>query len=152
MKRAPRLLPWLLLLLAACSSGPKDLGYTPGADGDALLAAAQAEAARDGRKVLVVAGGDWCRWCHVLARFLDDNPDIDAELHRKFVVVKVYYGDDGTDEAFFARLPEAPGFPHFWVVSRSGYARSYGTSSLENGDDGYDRERFRAFIAEASAR
>lgn len=148
-----RLLPALSLLLlaaAACARGPADLGYTPGVDADALLASAQSQAATDGRKVLVVAGGDWCRWCHVLDRFLHDNDAVAEELARKFVVVKVYYGDEATDEDFFARLPEADGYPHFWVVDRAGRARSWGTGELERGDDDYDPEKFLAFIREAS--
>jgi hypothetical protein len=150
MKLAVRLAPILLLLAVACSSGQRDLGYDPAADNDALLAAGMKEAAQDGRQVLLVAGGDWCRWCHVLGRFLDDNPDVHAELERHFVVVKVYSGDEGTDEDFFARLPEAPGYPHFWIVRRDGSVRSYGTSGLERGDDDYDREKFLRFIREAS--
>jgi hypothetical protein len=154
MRLAVRLaLLFALLLSVACSRGPADLGYHQGPGAGALLAAAQAQAAKDGRQVLIMAGGDWCRWCHVLDRFLDDNPDVKAELERKFVVLKVYYGDeegDATDEAFFARLPEAPGFPHFWVVRRTGSIRSFETSGLERGDDDYDREKFLRFIREAS--
>ena len=148
-----RIVPLLLLLFAAtaCARGPADLGYTPGADADALLATAQAEAAADGRQVLVVAGGDWCRWCHVLDRFLHDNDAVAAELARKFVVVKVYYGDEATDEEFFARLPEADGYPHFWVVDRAGKARAFSTGGLERGNDDYDPDRFLAFIRAASS-
>jgi hypothetical protein len=141
----------LLSLLAGCSRGPADLGYTPGADADALLAAAQAQAAADGRKVLVVAGGDWCRWCHVLDGFLHDHPVVKEELERRFVVVKVYFGDEATDDEFFARLPEADGYPQFWVVARSGYARKWSTADLERGDDDYDADKFMDFIRAASA-
>jgi hypothetical protein len=145
-------LVFALSLAVACSRGAADLGYHQGAGAEALLTAARREAAQDGRQVLVIAGGDWCRWCHVLDRFLHDNPDVESELAKKFVVLKVYYGDsegdDGTDVAFFDGLPEAEGFPHFWVVRRDGSVRSIETGGLERGDDDYDREKFLRFIRE----
>jgi hypothetical protein len=67
------------------------------------------------------------------------------------VVVKVYYGDEAIDEDFFERLPEAEGYPQFWVVSRSGYARTWSTADLERGDDDYDPDKFLDFIRAASA-
>ena len=143
----------VLLLPAACSRGPENLGYHEGPGADALLATAQAEAKQGGRQVLIVAGGEWCRWCHVLDRFLHDNPDVASELEKKFVVLKVHYGDgdDATDAAFFDRLPPAEGFPHFWVVRRDGRVSSFETGGLESGDDDYDREKFLGFIRRAAA-
>jgi hypothetical protein len=65
--------------------------------------------------------------------------------------VKVYAdGEGGNDEAFFAGLPEAPGYPHFWVMDRNGNVRSYFTGELERGDDDYDQEKFLRFIETAS--
>ena len=137
----------LLVLAVACTaSGPADLGYDPKADPTPALATARAEAARSGKSVLVIAGGDWCRWCHVLDRFLAQNDDVKAELDDTFVTLKVYYGDENTNDAFFAQLPEAEGYPHFWVVTPGGNRRSVGTATLESGDDDYDKDLFLAFV------
>jgi hypothetical protein len=46
-----------------------------------------------------------------------------------------------------ARLPEAAGAPHFWVVSGTGQVlASENTLPLENGDKSYDPAKFRAFV------
>lgn len=147
----PLLALFLVLAVAACShADAQNLGYDPARDPVADLAHAKQEAAQTGKHVMIVAGGDWCRWCHALHDFLSDNDDVQAELDRKFVTVKVYVGDDNGNDAFFDALPPAPGYPHFWVLGKDGIAHSIGTSSLEAGDDGYDKERFMAMLQSAS--
>jgi hypothetical protein len=95
----------------------------------------------------VISGGDWCKWCHYLAAFLDRETALDAALHDVFVVQKVYVGDENMNKEFFARLPKAAGAPHFWVLSQKGELLvSQDTLPLEDGDKSYDRAKFVAFI------
>jgi thioredoxin-related protein len=136
-----------LLTIASASFAQPDIGYDPGADPFALLQQAEASAAADGKFVLVIAGGDWCIWCHYLHAFLDDNEDIGNALKQTFVVVKAYFGDETDNEPFFATLPEAVGYPHFWVLDAGGKVlASQNTLPLEDGDKSYDRGNFLAFI------
>ena len=149
--RAPtNLRPWVaaaLISIASTGVAQSDIGYDPDADPSALLHAAEGQAAADGKFVLVVAGGDWCIWCHYLHAFLDDNADIDRALEDTFVVVKAYYGDNADNSAFFAKLPKAAGYPHFWVLDSDGEVLvSQNTLPLEDGDKSYDREHFLDFI------
>ena len=154
MKRAVVVLlaAWLCLSAACGRSGPANLGYDPSANPTQQVDAARREGVQTGRRVLIIAGGDWCRWCHVLDEFLHDNRDVKEAMESSFVVVKVYVGDENSNEEFFSRLPEADGYPHFWVVDSSGSVRSIGTSSLEQGDDGYDKGRFLALLHDASGK
>jgi hypothetical protein len=143
----------VLGLLSACvADGPANLGYDPAANPAVALATAQQEAAKVDKRVLIIAGGDWCRWCHVLNSFLSENKDVKFALDDAFVVIKVYAGDDDTNEDFFAGLPPADGYPHFWVVKKDGTARSIGTGALESGDDSYDRAKFLTMIRNESRR
>ena len=104
-------------------------------------------AANEDKLVLVMAGGDWCIWCHYLHAFIDENSDIDDALDDTFVTVKAYMGDKNDNAEFFATLPKAVGYPHFWVVDSDGTVlASQGTAPLEDGQKSYDRERFMAFI------
>ena len=123
------------------------LGYDPAADPFALLKAAQVEAADEQKLVLIVAGGEWCIWCHYLDAFLAENGDIDAELKSTFVTVKAYIGDETDNAPFFGMLPEAVGYPHFWVLDSNGMVLvSQNTLPLEDGDKSYDRDNFLAFV------
>ena len=125
----------------------KDIGYDPHANAFEQLDTAVAKAAAEDKLLLVIAGGDWCKWCHYLAAFLDDEPALDAALHDVFVVQKVYVGDENMNKEFFARLPKAAGAPHFWVLSQTGeLLASQDTLSLEDGAESYDRAKFAAFV------
>lgn len=143
------------LLLAATLAGGASAqvrgnnGYDPAADPVAALHAGAAKARADGRLVLVEAGGAWCRWCWAIDSFLRANPDVQAEFDKTFVRVKVYFGDENTNAAFFATLPRARGYPHFWILDAEGHLlQSVGTGKLEDGKDSYDREAFLKFIRE----
>lgn len=53
------------------------------------LEAAQVRAQREGRKVMVVLGGNWCRWCLSLDDLMRTHDEVRAQLDRHFVVVKL---------------------------------------------------------------
>jgi hypothetical protein len=134
-------------LLLGSAHAAEDLGYDPQADPFAQLQAAAVEAKAQDKLVLVVAGGDWCTWCHYLDAFVKRNDEIGRALYDTFVVVKVYYGDDNKNERFFGSWPQAPGYPHFWIFSDDGnLLRSQGTLELEDGAKSYDQDAFLAFI------
>jgi hypothetical protein len=125
----------------------KDIGYDPRANAFDQLAGAVTAAKADDKLVLLISGGDWCVWCHYLAEFLGRETALDAALHEVFVVQKVYVGSDNKNTEFFARLPEAAGAPHFWILSGSGEVlESQDTVPLEDGAKSYDRAKFHAFV------
>ena len=137
-----------ILLGCAAPQAAEDIGYDPRADAAAQLAEGVAQAKSEGKLVLAIAGGDWCIWCHYLNAFVKNNADVDNALHDTFVIVKVYYGDDNKNEAFFSSWPKADGYPHFWVFSGDGnLLSSQPTLPLEDGGKSYDKEEFLAFIA-----
>lgn len=148
MSRSNRVGLGCVALLLACAPVHAELGYDPSADPFALLAEARTAASESDRLVLVIAGGEWCIWCHYLSAFLEDNPDIRRAFDETFVTVKAYFGDEVDNSAFFATLPEAVGYPHFWIVASDGEVlASQNTLPLEDGAKSYDRDRFMAFVA-----
>jgi hypothetical protein len=142
----------ITVALAACAllgmaAQAATLGYDPKADPFEQYHEAVASAAVQGKLVLVIAGGDWCTWCHRLDRFLDRNDDVRLRLEDAFVVMKVYVGDENYNEAFFEQLPRAHGAPHFWIVSPERVVlASQSTGALERGKRGYDKDEFLGFI------
>jgi thioredoxin-related protein len=136
-----------LTLAAGAVHAESALGYEPSDDPFALVAAAREQARADDKEVLVIAGGDWCIWCHYLDAFLKEHAELYDAFKDTFVVAKVYMGDENTNEAFFATLPEAVGYPHFWILSADGdVLESQNTLPLEDGDKSYDPTAFSTFI------
>jgi len=149
MRKANILAAAALALCAAVAPAQpkKDIGYDPHANAFEQRDAAVAKAEADDKLLLLISGGDWCKWCHYLAAFLDRETALDADLHKVFVVQKVYVGDENMNKEFFATLPKAAGAPHFWVLSQKGeLLLSQDTLPLEDGDKSYDRAKFAAFI------
>jgi hypothetical protein len=141
---------WAVLAIAMLSSvsHAADLGYDPASDPFEQYAEAVAKAGDANKLVLIIAGGDWCRWCHVLNRFVANNDEVEQRLNDTFVVVKVYVGPGNYNELFFSQLPQAYGAPHFWIVSPTDRAvlASQSTAKLERGTSTYDKSLFLAFI------
>jgi thiol-disulfide isomerase/thioredoxin len=65
--------------------------YDPDLDVPAAVDAALAAAERDGKRVLLEFGADWCPDCHVLASYLED-PRSKAILDASYHVVRVDVG------------------------------------------------------------
>jgi hypothetical protein len=142
-----KMLSAFALFLLASISTANDLGYDPDADPFDQYQQAIEQATSTNKLVLIVAGGDWCRWCHVLNRFVASNDDVEARLNDTFVVMKVYVGPGNFNELFFSQLPQAYGAPHFWIVSpEREVLASQSTAKLERGKSTYDKQSFLAFI------
>jgi len=149
MKLLPSLAAtFLIVLLAACNSQAETHSpYDAAANPFTALKHAEKEAQASGKRILVIAGGDWCRWCVALHSFISHTPEVKTALDRNFVTIEVYYGKENRNSAFFAKLPPAVGYPHFWVLSSDGkLIRSIDTSTLEDGIDSYDKNKFMHFI------
>lgn len=139
----------LATLLCAQASAATKLGYEPQADPFEAYHAAIEQAERENKYLLIIAGGDWCHWCHVLDRFVARDAEVDEKLHDTFVVMKVYVGFDNYNDDFFSQLPPAKGAPHFWIVSpEKEVLASQSTGGFEagKGKSEYDKQAFLTFI------
>jgi thioredoxin-related protein len=152
MKTLPRML-WTLLvalvpLMAAAQGLPTK--FDPQRDAAADLVAAQAQAKASGKRVLVDVGGEWCKWCHILDRFIASQPEIKAVLDSRYVWVKVNYSPDNKNTVVLAQWPKIRGYPHLFVLDADGkLLHSQETGVLESGDS-YDAAKVLAFLQQAS--
>jgi len=114
----------------------------PFADGRAAL-----QLAKDTqRKVLIEVGGDWCSWCHVLDRFLNEHPGLRTRMHRTFVLLKVNVDEANGNSDFLAVFPRPLGYPHMYITDIDGTIL-FSQDTAEFLQDGrYSEQRFRAFL------
>lgn len=77
-------------------------------------------AKKTNRRILIEVGGDWCKWCHIMDRFLNKNPDIKKELHKTFVFLKVNVSDENYNDEFLKVFPRPIGYPHMYVTEKDG--------------------------------
>jgi thiol:disulfide interchange protein len=122
-------------------------GYDIRADPAKDLAALVKDTQQDGRRILLVVGGEWCGWCHTLERYLKENADIGAMWKRDFATLKVNYSAENKNEAFLKQYPRIPGYPHIYVLDKDGkFLHSQGTAALEQGPS-YSADKMREFLA-----
>lgn len=88
----------------------------PFADGRAAIILAK----QTNRRILIEVGGDWCKWCHILDKFIKSDPQIEKTLHNTFVVLKVNVSDKNMNKEFLSAFPKALGYPHMYVTESDG--------------------------------
>ena len=136
----------MAMLCSTASRAASMLGYDPEADPFEQYHEAVAQAQAENKLVLVIAGGDWCSWCHRLNKFMKSD-EVHERIEDTFVIVKVYVGDENYNDFFFSQLPEARGAPHFWVISPDKHVlSSQSTAPFERGKKGYDKNEFLGFV------
>jgi thiol:disulfide interchange protein len=114
---------FLAVCLGLPLAAPAAKLYPDAAAADADISAAVAQAGREGKRVLVDFGGDWCTDCKVL----DVNmrrPENATLLSQRFVVVHVNVGERGITTNFDVAkrfgIPLKKGVPALAVLDSNG--------------------------------
>lgn len=120
---------------------------------DVRTAAALAKA--QGKRVMVDVGGEWCKWCHFLDKFIAAEPEVKAALDKNFVWVKVNWSPDNKNVALLSQWPKIKGYPHLFVLDGDGkllHSQDTGSLEAEEGKDTYDKPKVMAFINQQMAK
>lgn len=126
--------------------------YDPARDPAQDLEVALRIARAAGRRVLIIVGGEWCSWCHVMDRFFTANPDLKKYRDANYVWLKVNWSAENHNDAFLRRYPAIKGYPHLFVLDSSGrLLQSQDTEELESAKT-YDPAAMRAFLVKWAPR
>lgn len=94
-------------------------------DGDLMnFQLAKTKARSEGKHVLLLVGGDWCKWCKIMDLYLTENADVADKLTESFVIQKVYIGNDFAESVFAKDVTICSGcaplfrYESFWRPSR----------------------------------
>ncbi len=104
------------------------------------------QAVKNGKRIILDVGGEWCGWCVYMDKFIADNAELARLRDDGFVWVKVNYSEENENRAFLSPYPEPNGFPHLYVLDQTGkLLYSEDTSGLEKGEE-YDLAKFIKFL------
>ena len=118
----------------------------------ANLAEAITKATKEQKNILLIAGGDWCRWCGTMSNFLEEHPKLQKEFYTKFEVLRLYYGKgiNPSAKALIEKYGKPKGTPYFYLLNGQGeLLNPYRTKTLEQGY-GYSQAKFAEFITKYS--
>ena len=151
MRRGETIIAALAVATAAFAAGPANGPYDPSLDGEKQLQQAGAQAKAGGKRIFVVVGGNWCKWCRALDGLMSEDSALRAELG-KYQVVHLNYSKENKNPEAMAHLgkPEKLGFPSLLVLSSKLHVLHTQSSEVfETGDPakpGHDPAKLLAFL------
>ena len=121
-------------------------GYDEARNPFADLELARDRARREGKRILLQVGGDWCGWCHILDRFIQEHGAVNDRIRAGFLIMKVTFTLKNENRPFLSRYPPIPGYPHLFVLEGDGtFLHSQPTAELEEGKS-YNEQAILRFL------
>lgn len=150
--RAMKMLTVVLALGIVIPAFAADKLFDPTRDSYKDLQAAEAQAKAEHKNILMDVGGNWCPWCLLLDRTLNEDPELHALLEKNYVLLHVNFSRENENLDFLGPYPKATGYPAWYVLSPKGkLLKAEDTSELEQThklDAGYNKATLRTFLME----
>jgi thioredoxin-related protein len=116
--------------------------YNPEADAKLMINKAVEEAKASQKHVLIMVGGNWCKWCIRLTKFMDENAKIDSVLKADFIYIHVNYSKENKNPEVMKQLeyPQRFGFPVLVILDGNGKRLHTQNSLYLEKDESYNDE------------
>lgn len=122
--------------------------YDPAASAVGDIEAAVKKAKSENKHILLLAGGNWCKWCIEFNRFTHAEGSVDSLLNKCFVVYHLNYSKENTNKTIFAKYgyPQRFGFPVFIILDENGNRiHTQNSEYLEQGRS-YNKQKVTDFL------
>jgi len=124
--------------------------FDPSRDSAKDLAAAELQAKVEHKNILMDVGGNWCPWCILVDRTLNQDAELHTLLEKNYVVLHVNFSKENQNVAFLKVYPAAKGYPAWYVLAADGkLLKAEDTSELEQDHKlaaGYNRDALKSFL------
>ena len=122
--------------------------YDPKASVEKDLAIAMDKASENNKHIFVQVGGNWCSWCILFHKFIEEDEDLNALFDSKFELVKLNYSPENKNEIALEKMdfPQRFGFPVFVILDESCKRIHTQNSALLEAGEGYDRNKVIEFL------
>lgn len=142
-----KLIVILLLIAGNCIAQDAPI-YHPNADAKAEVTSAVKMAEANKKHVLLMIGGNWCRWCKMFDKMVKENATVDSALKANFVFQHVNFSKENKNLSFLSELnyPQRFGFPVFVVLNEKGERLHTQNSAYLELGEGYDAKKVIEFF------
>jgi thiol:disulfide interchange protein len=122
--------------------------YNPYANAAKDIDSVIGKAKKEKKQVLIQIGGNWCVWCIRLHRFINSNADLKKKMETDYVVYKLNYSSENTNEKLLIQYkhPERFGFPVLLVLDAEGNLLHTQDTGLLEENQGYNKRKTEDFL------
>ena len=143
-----KLIVIFLMLITTNLWAQDSLIYHPEINAAEQIKSATLKANAENKHILLMIGGNWCRWCRMFNKFVSTDAQLDSAMNKDFIVEHINYSKENKNEELLKTLhfPQRFGFPVFVVLNSNGeLMHTQNSSYLEKGE-GYDKEKVMDFF------
>ncbi len=122
--------------------------YNPTADAEKDIDNAILKAQQENKYVILQVGGNWCKWCILFDKFINENQKIKEYKDQNFIYYHLNYSKENKNEKLLKRFknPNRFGFPVLLVLNDKGeLIHTQDTSYLEDGES-YSEDKVLSFF------
>lgn len=143
----------LLSIGSAFAQEAKQL-YNPELDGMAQIQEAVRQAASMNKHVFIQSGGNWCSWCILFNKFVNEDEELKSFIDSNYVTVHLNWSRENENAEAMARLgyPQRFGFPVFIILDQQGNRIHTQNSALLEEGRGYNRKKVMSFFSNWSVK
>ena len=125
--------------------------YNPKADAQADINKLVAKAKKEGKNIMIQAGGNWCIWCLRFNNFVQTTPELKELVDKNYLYYHLNFSPDNKNEKVFAQYGNPGdkfGYPVFIVLDKNGKMIKVQQSDVFEDGKGYSLEKVKAFFNE----
>ncbi|MDH6253995.1 thioredoxin-related protein [Chryseobacterium sp. H1D6B] len=123
--------------------------YNPKADAQKDINTLIAKAKKEGKNIMIQAGGNWCIWCLRFNQFVQTTPELKTVVDKNYLYYHLNYSPDNKNEKIFAQYDnpgDKYGYPVFIVLDKNGKLIHVQQSDVLEEGKGYNTEKVKEFF------
>lgn len=123
--------------------------YDPKADAQADINKLVAQAKKEGKNIMIQAGGNWCIWCLRFNNFVQTTPELKEIVDKNYLYYHLNYSPDNKNEKVFAQyinVKEQQFYPFFIILDKDGKKIHVQQSEVLESGKGYSKEKVKEFL------
>lgn len=146
--KKPILLSVIALFIIGKINGQTIPVYHPEVDAAVEINAAVTKAKETNKHVLLMIGGNWCRWCRAFEKMVNETSSLDSALKINYVFQHVNFSKENKNTSVMKQydFPQRFGFPVFVVLNAKGERIHTQNSAYLEAGDGYDVKKVLEFF------
>lgn len=123
--------------------------YDPKADAQADINKLVAQAKKEGKNIMIQAGGNWCIWCLRFNNYVQTTPELKEIVDKNYEYYHLNYSPENKNENVFGKyinVKEQQFYPFFIILDKNGKKIHIQQSDVLEEGKGYSLEKVKEFL------